>query len=96
MTEERLLSRPRRLLFGEPDGDADRVAAILADSPAFELSAREPHFRMSFLGTELLAVERGFVVVRRTPEGLARSASWSRRLHLPRRTPTRCRDGQFT
>ena len=38
-----------------------------------DLPAGEPHFRASFRGAELLAVEDGFVIVRRAPEGLARS-----------------------
>jgi Crp-like helix-turn-helix domain len=46
---------------------------ILAGCPVFELAVGEPHFRASFPGAELLAVEEGFVAVRNTPEGLARS-----------------------
>src|SRR6266496_1297576 len=71
--QRRPLSQPRRLLLGGADPDADRAAEILAGCPTFELSAAEAHFRRSFLGTKFLAVEQGFVVVRRTPEGLARS-----------------------
>jgi CRP-like cAMP-binding protein len=54
------------------DPDAEHAAAILAGCPTFDLSAGEPHFRRSFVGTKLLAVEQGFVVVRSTPEDFAR------------------------
>jgi len=51
----------------------DEAARVLADCPSFELAVGEPHFQASFPGAELLAVERGFVAVRSTPAGLARS-----------------------
>jgi CRP-like cAMP-binding protein len=51
----------------------DGIATILADCPVVEVAAGEPHFRASFPGAELLAVEQGFVVLRSTPDGLARS-----------------------
>src|SRR6266487_3534049 len=73
MIENSGRSGPRGLLLGEKHADADRAAAILADCPAFELGVGEPHFQRSFPGAELLAVEHGFVVVRSTPQGLARS-----------------------
>ena len=53
--------------------EGDEAAEVLADCPVFELAVGEPHFRASFPGTELLAVEEGFVAVRSTPAGLARS-----------------------
>ena len=59
-----------RLLLGH---QATTVAEILAGCPRFDVGAGEPHFPRSFLGIELLAVEHGFVVVRSTPEGFARS-----------------------
>lgn len=49
------------------------MVGSLADCRVFDLATGEPHFRASFPDAELLAVERGFVVVRRAPEGLARS-----------------------
>ena len=67
------LGKPRSLLLGGEHAYANDAGEILAGCPTFELSASEPHFRRSFLGTKLLAVEDGFVVVRSTPEGLARS-----------------------
>jgi biotin operon repressor len=70
---ERPLSQPGRLLLGGAHPDADRAAEILAGCPTFQLSPGEPHFRTTFLGTRLLAVEQGFVVVRTMPEGLPRS-----------------------
>ena len=51
----------------------DSVDAILAGCPVVEVAAGEPHFHASFHGAKLLAVEQGFVVVRSTPDGLARS-----------------------
>jgi Crp-like helix-turn-helix domain len=70
--ETRVLRQSRRLLLdGSPD--AERAAEILAGCPTFDLSAGDPHFRGSFLGAKLLVVELGFVVVRSTPEGAARS-----------------------
>jgi Crp-like helix-turn-helix domain len=71
--QRRPLSQPGRLLLGDGHPDAARAAEILAGCPMFELGAGEPHFRSSFLGITLLAVEEGFVVVRSAPEGLARS-----------------------
>ena len=49
------------------------MATILAGCPVVEVPAGEPHFRASFRGVELLVVEEGFVVLRSTPGGLARS-----------------------
>jgi biotin operon repressor len=69
-------SRRRRqstwLLLDGADPEAESAAEILAGCPMFDLSAGEPHFRRSFVGAKLLAVEQGFVVVRSTPEGFAR------------------------
>src|SRR5262245_12598515 len=62
-------SGPRPALLG--GGHA--VAEIVAGCPMFALPAGEPYFRRSFPGATLLAVEVGFVVVRSTPPGLARS-----------------------
>jgi hypothetical protein len=61
------------LLLDGAHADTNDAGEILAGCPRFELRAGEPHFRRSFLDTKLLAVEHGFVVVRSTPEGLARS-----------------------
>jgi len=47
----------------------DGIAAILADCPLVEVAAGEPHFRASFPGVQLLAVEHGFVVLRTAPAG---------------------------
>jgi CRP-like cAMP-binding protein len=49
------------------------MATILAGCPVVEVPAGEPHFRASFPGVVLLVVHEGFVVVRSTPGGLARS-----------------------
>jgi CRP/FNR family cyclic AMP-dependent transcriptional regulator len=65
--------QPRRLLLGAAPLESDDAEEILADCPVFDVGAGEPHFRASFPGVELLAVEQGFIVVRSTPEGLARS-----------------------
>lgn len=53
--------------------DSDEADEILAECPVFEAAPGERHFRASFPGVELLAVEQGFVVLRSSPEGLARS-----------------------
>jgi biotin operon repressor len=71
--ERRPPSQRGRLLLDGAHPDADRAAEILASCRTFELSPGEPHFRRTFLGTKLLAVEQGFVVVRSMPEGLSRS-----------------------
>ena len=71
--ESRVPSRSRWPLLDGGDQHADRAAEILAGCPTFELSASEPHFRSSFPDAKLLAVEQGFVVIRSTPEGVARS-----------------------
>jgi Crp-like helix-turn-helix domain len=52
---------------------SDGIAEILTGCPVFEVAAGEPHFEASFPDAVLLAVEQGFVVVRSTPPGLARS-----------------------
>jgi biotin operon repressor len=67
------LSQSGPLFLGGTHPAASRAAKILAGCPTFDLSAGEPYFRRSFLGTKLLVVEEGFVVVRSTPETLARS-----------------------
>jgi biotin operon repressor len=67
------LREPARLFLGGNDQHTNTVAEILAGCPRFDLGAGDPHFPRSFLGTELLSVDHGFVVVRSTPEGLARS-----------------------
>jgi biotin operon repressor len=69
----RPVTEPGLLLFGEAPHVTNGAAEILAGCPRFELREGEPHFPQSFQGTKLLAVEEGFVVVRSTPEGLARS-----------------------
>jgi Crp-like helix-turn-helix domain len=66
-------SKPARPLFGGVHPAAKRAAEILATSPTFEVGSGEPYFRNSFSGVALLAVERGFVVLRNTLEGGARS-----------------------
>jgi CRP-like cAMP-binding protein len=53
--------------------ERDSADTILAACPVVEVAAGEPHFHASFHGAKLLAVEHGFVVVRSTPDGLARS-----------------------
>ena len=53
--------------------ESDPADAILAACPVVDVAAGEPHFHASFHGAKLLAVEQGFVVVRSTPDGLARS-----------------------
>lgn len=53
--------------------DSEDAAAILARCPVFDVPPGEPHFRASFPGAELLVVEEGFVAVRSTPDGVARS-----------------------
>jgi hypothetical protein len=53
--------------------DGGEAARILAACPVFEVAAGEPHFRASFQRVELLAVEHGYIAVRSTPDGLARS-----------------------
>jgi CRP-like cAMP-binding protein len=68
-----LVSEPGRLFLVGTHPRTNGVAEILAGCPRFEIGAGEPHFPQSFLGSKLLAVEQGFVVVRSTPEGLARS-----------------------
>jgi biotin operon repressor len=73
VVERRPRSQQRRLLLGDNDPDAARAAEILAGCPTFEVNPGDPHFRTSFLHTRLLAVEQGFVVVRSTPGGVARS-----------------------
>ena len=60
-------------MLGTAHLDGDGAAEILAGCPAFDVRAGEPHFRASFSGAELLAVEEGFVVLRSSPLGLARS-----------------------
>jgi biotin operon repressor len=67
------ITEPRQLFPGGTPLANDGVAEILAGCPRFELGAGEPYFPRSFRGIRLLAVEQGFVVVRSTPEGLARS-----------------------
>jgi biotin operon repressor len=64
---------PASLLLGRADADADRAAEILAGCSTFELDPGEPHFANSFSGVELLAVQQGLVVLRSTPESVARS-----------------------
>jgi CRP/FNR family transcriptional regulator, cyclic AMP receptor protein len=64
---------PAQLFLGGRDRHTKTVAEILAGGPRFDLGPGEAHVPTSFLGIELLAVERGFVVVRSTPEGFARS-----------------------
>lgn len=61
------------LLLDDTHPDADRAAEILVGCPTFELSPSEPYFPQSFLDAMLLAVEEGFVVVRGSPAGCARS-----------------------
>ena len=73
MAEDSSRGRPRGQTLTTPFPADDGVAAILADCPAFDVVPGEPYFEASFPGTTLLAVEEGFVVVRRTPPGLARS-----------------------
>ncbi len=53
--------------------DSDEGDEILAQCPVFAAAPGEPHFRASFPGVELLVVEQGFVVLRTSPDGLARS-----------------------
>ena len=53
--------------------ESNEARKILAGCPRFNLSVGEPHFPRSFLDAKLLAVEQGFVVVRSSPEDLARS-----------------------
>lgn len=53
--------------------ESDSAHAILAACPVVEVAVGEPHFNASFHGAKLLAVEQGFIVLRRTPDGLARS-----------------------
>jgi CRP-like cAMP-binding protein len=53
--------------------ESDFADAILAACPVVEVAVGEPHFHASFHGAKLLAVEQGFVVLRSTPDGLARS-----------------------
>ena len=60
-------------MLGTAHLDGDGAAEILAGCRAFDVRAGEPHFRASFSGAELLAVEEGFVVLRSSPLGLARS-----------------------
>jgi hypothetical protein len=57
----------------ESAGRSDGIAEILSGCPVFDIAAGEPHFEASFAGAVLLAVEEGFVVLRSTPPGLARS-----------------------
>jgi biotin operon repressor len=72
--ERGALSQRRGLcLLGDAHPAAERAAEILAGCPTFALSPGDPHFRGSFLEAELLAVEQGFVVVRSSPGGCARS-----------------------
>ncbi len=52
---------------------SDGIAQILTGCPVFDVAAGEPHFEASFPDAVLLAVEQGFVVLRSTPTGLARS-----------------------
>jgi hypothetical protein len=52
---------------------SDGIAEILPGCPVFDVAAGEPHFEASFPDAVLLAVEQGFVVLRSTPPGLARS-----------------------
>jgi hypothetical protein len=52
---------------------SDRIAWGLAGCPVFDVAAGEPYFEASFREAVLLAVERGFVVMRSTPVGLRRS-----------------------
>jgi CRP-like cAMP-binding protein len=68
-----LVSEPGRLFLGGTQQRTNGIAEILAGCPRFEFDAGETHFPRSFLGSKLLAVEHGLVVVRSTPEGLARS-----------------------
>ncbi len=53
--------------------ESDFADAILAACPVIEVAVGEPHFHASFHGAKLLAVEQGFIVLRSTPDGLARS-----------------------
>jgi biotin operon repressor len=71
--ETRPLSDTPRLLDPATHPDAELTTDILAACPVFELSAGEPHYRGSFPDIKLLAVERGVVVVRSTPEDFGRS-----------------------
>ena len=57
----------------EPTNGSDGIAWDLAGCPVFEVAAGEPYFEASFRDAVLLAVERGFVVMRSTPAGLGRS-----------------------
>jgi hypothetical protein len=66
-------SQTARVVLVGPHLDADRVAEILAGCPTLEVDSGEPHFSSSFSGVELLVVEQGLVVLRSTPDGLARS-----------------------
>jgi hypothetical protein len=66
-------SQPARPLFAGAHSDGNRAAEILATSPTFEVDSGERYFCNSFSGVELLAVERGFVVLRNKLEGVARS-----------------------
>jgi hypothetical protein len=65
--------KPIRLLLDGAHPYAESVAEILAACPMFEFDPGEPHFRNSFPDLELFVVEQGFVVLRTTPGGLARS-----------------------
>ena len=68
------LSRRRApLLLDDTHPDADRAAEILVGCPRFELNPSEPYFWPSFASATLLAVEQGFVVVRSSSGGSARS-----------------------
>ena len=53
--------------------ESDCAETILADCRVVEVASGEPHFRASFHDVELLMVEQGFVVLRTTPDGVARS-----------------------
>jgi biotin operon repressor len=53
--------------------ETDCTDTILADCRVVEVATGEPHFHASFHDAELLVVEQGFVVLRSTPDGLARS-----------------------
>ena len=68
-----LVHEAGRLFLGGGELRGRGVTEILDGCPRFDVGAGEPHFRQSFAGSGLLGVEDGFVVVRRTPAGRARS-----------------------
>jgi hypothetical protein len=67
------LSGLERLVEGLPTPDAEQAAEILAGSASVEIEPGVPYFRASFPTATLLVVDDGFVVLRATFPGVARS-----------------------